>query len=81
VEGRRRPDETPIYELEPGDYCLYKGEPWVVAPNGAGPVRCGAWDPVWHEDGTLTLTPSLNIHESNVNPGWHGFLERGVWTA
>lgn len=26
-----------------------------------------------HEDGTITVSPSILIRE------WHGFLERGVW--
>lgn len=29
-----------------------------------------------HEDGTITVSPSIIF----PNEGWHGFLQRGVWT-
>lgn len=75
--GRRRPDDTAPWELEPGEYCL-RGESrhlWVKLPNGAGPSRLEGWEVTVHEDDTITTQPSIHDHGS----GWHGFLERGVW--
>lgn len=49
---------------------------WVVLPNGVGPSFLPArmWAITEHEDGTLSLSPSI------LNSGgWHGFLERGWW--
>lgn len=39
---------------------------------------------VEHEDGTITVTPSIQVDPLSrattaALPGWHGFLERGVW--
>ena len=38
---------------------------------------------VEHEDGTITVSPSILIEYSWGDPprhiSWHGFLERGVW--
>jgi Family of unknown function (DUF6527) len=55
--------------------------PWmhwrVRSPDGVG----GRLDPsihrvTEHEDGTITVSPSIAPREPG---GWHGFLERGVW--
>lgn len=35
-----------------------------------------------HEDGTLTISPSISDTRSGgsgESDGWHGYLERGVW--
>ncbi len=32
-----------------------------------------------HEDGTITVTPSILIGPAGDSPGWHGFLEHGVF--
>lgn len=40
-----------------------------------------------HPDGTITVSPSLQIDPvvtadaTERRPGWHGFLDRGVWYA
>jgi hypothetical protein len=30
-----------------------------------------------HEDGTITVSPSILINDGRDE--WHGFIERGVW--
>jgi hypothetical protein len=80
VIGTRRPDDTAPWELEAGDYCLRNGDPFVCLPDGTGPCNLANWSPVWHEDGTLTLSPSiLDADPAKNGQGWHGYLERGVW--
>lgn len=39
------------------------------------------WGMVEHEDGTITISPSIHLHPTpnGSRSGWHGFLERGVW--
>lgn len=60
--GRRR------IHLEPLD-----GDPETLIPV-VQPPTVEPWRIVEHEDGTITVTPSI------MDPGgWHGFLERGVW--
>ncbi len=69
---------------KPGDYCKV---PDGIDPRGAGvwylmdPTgRVGALIPllhqvIEHEDGTITVKPSI------IMPcGWHGFLVQGVWS-
>lgn len=70
----------PGQDAQPGDYCRVpagvdpRGEVWyAMAPNG----HIGALvthDVVEHDDGTITVAPSI------VMPlGWHGWLDHGVW--
>jgi hypothetical protein len=79
MQGRRRPDDTAPWELEAGDYCLRGGHLWVCLPSGVGPARLEGWDVTWHDDGTVTASPS--IHDVGTADGWHGYLEHGVWRA
>lgn len=32
-----------------------------------------------HEDGTITVSPSILCYGRNGGPDWHGYLERGTW--
>jgi hypothetical protein len=84
VQGRRVPDETPVHELEPGDY-RREGERilWGCAPNGEIARVDRRWSIVEEPDGTITVGPlseggssSILIHGPR---GWHGYLEHGVW--
>jgi hypothetical protein len=34
---------------------------------------------VEHEDGTITVSPSILVRYSNEGESWHGYLERGIW--
>lgn len=84
TQGRR--NDVPPWDLEAGDYTVRvnadTGErvAWVVTPNGHGPARLEGWTLTEHEDGTITTSPSILAHPSGpMLPGWHGFLERGVW--
>lgn len=86
---RREPD-TNVFDLTAGDYKLTEDRTgvWLCTPTGDRirvPVREGEQDPrpideggCWgfeeHEDGTLSLTPSLDVHGANA---WHGHLTRG----
>lgn len=58
--------------------------PWtwwqVTCPDGHG----GTLDPkihqvVEHEDGTITVTPSIDMSQ-RVTGGYHGWLRRGEWS-
>ena len=76
TQGVRRADDTAPWDLEPGDYCLHYGQVWVKLPNGVGPSNLANWNPIEHEDGTITLSPSILDRGGS---GWHGYLERGIW--
>lgn len=83
MKGLRLVDGTNPRSLEPGQYCLTDGKWWAVTPNG-GPAACLDDHAVTeHEDGTITVSPSILADEDVVGPGraWHGWLERGEWRA
>ena len=79
-------DEKPT---QPGEYIVQPARDavWCCLPNGVTvriPIKdLGGDEPIWgfteHDDGTITLSPSINLHPAPGRDGWHGFLERGVW--
>ena len=65
-----------------GGYCPVTRDgqrTWIVrTPNGhLGTL--GAHDVVEHEDGTITVSPSILVWD-NTGELYHGFLVRGEWT-
>ena len=66
------PNEQGHLILKPGDYGKDNNGLWWVRPpkGGAGVLD---HEVVEHEDGTITVSPSI------LGPEYHGFLERGVW--
>ena len=84
--GRRvYPDEfIKIHDLEPGDYAKANdGTWWLRCPNGTwGRLRTTIHNITEHEDGTISVTPSILIkgHWEGVTVERHGFLTKGVWT-
>lgn len=94
VQGRRVDGADAVWDGEPGSYYLSEDRRilWVQVPSGESirlPVQEGPdpgqeEPPVWgfteHEDGSITVVPSINVHPSLGVNGWHGFLRAGVWT-
>lgn len=79
--------------LQPGEYCqLPSGDWYGKTPNGES-CNLKAHKVTEHEDGTITVTPSILISVTYPDDGvdrgkppgryelWHGFLERGVWRS
>lgn len=93
VVGRRVADQDEsAHTFEPGDYGLLGGvwycrAPWQHAPGDYGPRMQGNLsnhDVVEHEDGTITVSPSILIGPVYWGPErkeyrWHGYLRAGVW--
>ncbi len=87
MQGRRLPDNTNSNDMRPGDYIkrtdhgdFGADKPfWVISdPNGVlGTIGRINHKVEEHEDGTITVTPSIVAHHG----GFHGFLERGVWRS
>lgn len=80
TQGRRLPDDTDIFAeaaLAPGDYVLREGVVWAIEPEGGrAMMKLDGWTTTVHEDGTISLAPSIHVNPPN---GWHGYLEHGVW--
>ena len=85
TQGRRVPDGERWYgedsPVGPGSYgrVLVDGEwEWRCrTPSGYG-GRLSQHDVVEHEDGTITVSPSILV-EYPPEGNWHGYLECGVW--
>ncbi len=68
-------------EFQPGDYCLHEGVLWHNLPSPAlsAVYRCAKHTITEHEDGTITVSPSILSTWGDGANNWHGYLERGVW--
>jgi hypothetical protein len=84
MQGKRH-DLTPEYEaLEPGEYGKhYENGMWYCrAPQFggfyAGMGNLSAHEIIEHEDGTITVSPSILI-TGHHDKQWHGYLEGGIW--
>ncbi len=66
----------------PGEYYsyLWRGQKlWFgMTPNGLL-ANISSHNVVEHEDGTITVSPSILVNEGCGEQSWHGFLEMGVW--
>ena len=81
TQGRRvyPANKTEWLDMQPGDYALFDGHWWHIPPaSGYGLGKLCLHTVIEHEDGTITVSPS--ILDTGVNHRqWHGYLERGVW--
>jgi hypothetical protein len=80
MNGRR------VYNTDllcPGDYVKI-GDSWLICvPNGLhGTINNKIWNITEHEDGTITISPSILISidvPDTEKLSWHGYLEKGIW--
>lgn len=90
AQGKRYPDVEDVFasheRMESGGYRRVnygergpQGWQWeCVTPNGhAG--NLAQHEIIEHEDGTITVSPSILVSLVGTDEGWHGYLERGVW--
>lgn len=83
-KGRRvYPDKDGLSLFQPGDYGKLKDGKWYCRPPGKE-FHMGSLenhDVTEHEDGTITVSPSILIRYEGNEGGWewHGYLEKGVW--
>lgn len=77
VAPERRGDGTEFSEDEKNAW--WTKPYWMCcSPNGhIGNLE--RHDVVEHEDGTITVSPSILISDGR-GPLWHGFLRRGEWS-
>lgn len=77
MQGIRR-DFTDSEILESGEYGKLNSTWYCCPPNTDLLGALGNHDVVEHEDGTITVSPSILITRYDGKQ-WHGYLERGVW--
>jgi hypothetical protein len=73
--GRRVLDDGPF---APGDYGQVNGVWHARGPRGHL-ASLEEHEVTEHEDGTISVTPSLLLVGEDNEIVWHGWLERGVW--
>jgi hypothetical protein len=80
MQGKRHDLPEDEYNLEPGEYGK-SPEGWFCRPPGGkhGVGGINKHTITEHEDGTITVSPSILFYDNDGNPGWHGYLEHGVW--
>ena len=72
--------EEGFLDLAEGEYGKCRDGVWYARPPGFMMGCLGNHDVTEHEDGTITVSPSILFEKRNENfPGWHGYLEKGVW--
>lgn len=73
----------------PGEYWIrkyvgfndeWKAEWHAVTPDGRD-VNLANHQVTEHEDGTITVSPSILVWGGGQPGEWHGYLERGVWRS
>jgi hypothetical protein len=91
-DGKRIFDWDGSTLLAPGEYAHHPNGDWFGCTPNDHLATLTAHSVVEHEDGTITVAPSILVrgivsgigfvpymeqhHEGEL---WHGFLERGVW--
>lgn len=68
-------------DLDDGRVCYWKGPKgrwWVYLPR-AGIGQLVNHSVTEHEDGTITVSPSIGLHRGGKGLARHGFLIRGKW--
>lgn len=77
-------DDDGSLKLGEGEYGQDKNGGWHARVFGfpvSARLEEGVHEVIEHEDGTITVLPSILISNGNNTKGWHGYLERGVWRA
>lgn len=51
---------------------------WYCCTPNLNLGNLSSHDVTEHEDGTITVSPSILVSDSD-GERWHGYLERGIW--
>ena len=71
-----------IFQLNENEYGKGIDGTWYFYPPGAGIANLANHTVAEHEDGTITVSPSILITFADADGErcqWHGFLEKGIW--
>lgn len=84
MNGQRIYIEDPNYgvDAKPGEYWRTEGGTWMCCvPIGEEGMlgNLSRHDVVEHDDGTITVSPSILVTGGGDGLQWHGYLERGIW--
>ncbi len=65
--------------LAEGQYGKHPNGTWYARPPGSMMGNLSNHEVTEHEDGTITVSPSILVTELGSGKQWHGFLEHGIW--
>ena len=77
---RRHPDPSGNLALDEGDYGQDGSGLWHVRPPGQHMGSIPHHVVCEHEDKTVTVVPSILLHDEDGEKLWHGFLIKGEFT-
>jgi len=76
----KRVDRLDDSLFESGEYGKGSDGRWYCCPPETDLFGgLGNHDVTEHEDGTITVSPSILINARHKGQEWHGYLEHGVW--
>lgn len=73
------PDDNGNLTLKEGDYGKDGRGHWCVRPPGCHAGSIPKHKVEEHEDGTITVSPSIVLQDGRKS--WHGHLRKGQWTS
>jgi len=75
---KQNPDD---YPQNPGEYMKGENGRWELClPSGIhGAINDKIWKIEEHEDGTISVTPSILTKCHVDSYSWHGYLKKGIW--
>lgn len=78
--NRHRVYAEKVLRLKPGEYGInpQDGIWYCCTPNGEY-GNLSNHTVTEYEDGTITVSPSILVTNTNEETLWHGFLEHGIW--
>lgn len=77
IGKRVHPNDDGQLLLAEGEYGKSGDGVWFARPPGNHMGNLSGHTVTEHEDGTITVAPSILIDDGRSQ--WHGYLERGVW--
>lgn len=77
IGKRVQPNSEGHLLLKEGEYGKHNDGTWFFRPPGSHMGSLAGHQVTEHEDGTITVAPSILIDDGRGK--WHGYLERGVW--
>lgn len=81
MKGNRL-DKTPDALPNPGDYWKSdNGKYWFCCTPDGRVGNLARHDVTEHDDGTITVSPSILVSGGGSDGNWHGYLEHGVWRS
>ena len=79
-QGRRVEIKGGYHQLKEFEYGRDpRNNDWYACAPGEHMGSLAAHVVTEHEDGTITVRPSILITAGKNLPLWHGHLERGIW--